>query len=156
MVRNAAKLAFIFTVTVTLKLYIDIKYLWALWNSVFVLWLCKPTKTSLSAVISQLHAFVSEEGMANPRTFTVTADKEWNRQGYIEFLYLSPTFFTRCQGSLEKDRLHEFPLLGEETSSEGILQVLRRLFAANSQTAVMGIELSKALDWWERIWNGTS
>lgn len=152
--RKRRKLAFIFSVTVTFKLYLYIKYLWALWNSVFMLWLCKPTKTRLSAIISQLHDSVSEEGMANPRTFTVIADKEGYRQGYIEFLYLSPTFLTSCQRSLEKGEQHEFPLLCEETISEGILQVLRWLFAANS--AVKGIKLSKTLDKWERIQNGTS
>lgn len=74
-------------------------------------------------MIKQLHGSVSEDGMANPRIFTVIADKEWNRQGYIEFLYLSPTFLTSCQGSLETEEQHEFLLLCEETSSEQILQV---------------------------------
>lgn len=77
--------------------------------------------------------------MTNPRTFTVIADKEWNRQGYTEFLHLSTTFLTNCQRSLEKEE-REFPLLCEETRSEEILQVLRRLFATNSQAAVKGIK----------------
>lgn len=130
----------------TLKLHLYIKYLWALWNSVFVLWLCKPTKTRLSAIISQLCRSVSEDRMAKPRTFTVLADKVWNRQEYTEFLYLSTTFLTSCQRSVAKEEQHEFPLLCQETSSEGILQVLRWLFAANSWTAVKGIKLSKTID----------
>lgn len=106
------------------------KNLWALWNSVFVLWLCKPTKTRLSTIISQLHGSVSEEGMANPRTFIVIADKEWNRQGYIEFLYLSPSFLTSCQRSLEKEKeqkrgvslsLRENKLWGNLTHSEAVV-----------------------------------
>lgn len=84
--------------------------------------------------------------MAKPRTFTVLADKVWNRQEYTKFLYLSSAFLTSCQRSLEKEEQHEFPLVREETSSEGILQVLRWLLAANSQTAVKGIKLSKTLD----------
>lgn len=93
----------------TLKLYLYIKYPWALWNSVFVLWLCKPTKTSLSTVISQLHGSVSEEGMANPRTFTVIADKEWNRQGYMEFLICHQLFSPAVRDVLRKTGSTSFP-----------------------------------------------
>lgn len=68
---------------------------------------------ALAMQIHQNQAFYNHQSMTKfcfrrengrSRTFTVIAAKEWNRQGYIKFLYLSPTFLTSYQRSLEKEK----------------------------------------------------